>query len=155
MQLFLVQHGEAMTKDQDPHRPLTEEGRAAVRRTAEAAFRLDVQVVEIRHSDKLRARQTAEELERALGAPAKQASGLGPNDDISPLRREISSSEKNLMIVGHMPFLGRLAASLLCQDESLPVVAFRTAGIVRLDHLDQGGWTLRWALPPDVLISVD
>jgi phosphohistidine phosphatase len=108
-------------------------------------------VAEIRHSEKLRAIQTAEELARALGAPARVVSGLGPNDDISPLRREVSWSEKNLMIVGHMPFLGRIAASLLCQDESLSVVAFRKGGIVRLDRLEGRRWTLSWAIPPEVM----
>jgi phosphohistidine phosphatase len=154
MQLFLVQHGEAMTKDQDPSRPLTGEGRASVRRTAELASRLAIHVAEIRHSDKLRAVQTAKELERTLVAPAKQASGLGPNDDVSALRREVSWSNENLMIVGHMPFLGHLAASLLCQDESMPVILFQMAGIVRLDRLEGSRWSLRWILPPEV-ISID
>jgi len=151
MQLFLVQHGEAMTKDQDPNRPLTVEGRASVRRTAELASRLAIDVAEIRHSDKLRAIQTARELERTLGAPTKQVSGLDPNDDISGLRRELSWSKNNLLIVGHMPFLGRLAASLLCQDESSPVIHFQMAGIVKLDRLDGSRWILHWILPPEVI----
>ncbi len=153
MRLFLVQHGEAMAKDQDPSRPLTEQGRAAVRRTAELASRLGIHVAEIRHSDKLRAIQTAEQFEHTLGTTAKQTSGLGPNDDISALLRELSWSGENLMIVGHMPFLGRLAASLLCQDESMPVVDFQTAGIVRLDRCEDSRWCLRWALPPEVIAA--
>ncbi len=148
MQLYLVQHGQAMKKDQDPTRPLTDEGRAAAQRVAGLASRLGVQVTEIRHSDKLRAVQTAEELAMALSAPRRKISGLGPNDDINPLAREVASTDENLMIVGHLPFLGRLAAFLLCGDESLPAVEFENAGIVRLDRREEGRWSLRWAIPP-------
>jgi hypothetical protein len=44
-----------------------------------------------------------------------------------------------------------LAAALLCQDESMPVVAFQQAGIVRLDRGEGGRWSLNWALPPDIM----
>ena len=60
------------------------------------------------------------------------------------LRREVQSRNENLMIVGHLPFLNRLAAALLCQDESMPVVAFQQAGIVRLDRDKGGRWSLTW-----------
>ncbi len=148
MQLYLVQHGQAMKKDQDPTRPLTDEGRAAAQRAAELASRLGVQVTEIRHSDKLRAVQTAEELALELSVPRREVSGLGPNDDIHPLARDVALTGDNLMIVGHLPFLGRLAAFLLCSDENLPAVEFENAGIVRLDRREGGRWSLRWAIPP-------
>ena len=44
MELYLIQHGQAMTKEQNPDRPLSEEGRAAVRRTAETAVKLGIEV---------------------------------------------------------------------------------------------------------------
>ncbi|MFQ5789328.1 MAG: phosphohistidine phosphatase SixA [Acidobacteriota bacterium] len=151
MELYLVQHGEAMTKDQNPERPLTEQGMATARRVAALASRLGVQVAEIRHSEKLRAVQTAQVFEQALGAPCKQAPGLTPNDDINPVRREVASRPGNLMLVGHLPFLSRLAGALLAQDESLPVVGFQMAGLVRVDRREDGRWSLRWLLPPEVL----
>ncbi len=155
MQLYLVQHGQAMKKDQDPTRPLTDEGRAAAQRAAALASRLGVQVTEIRHSNKLRALQTAEELSLALSAPTQQVSGLGPNDDINPLAREVASTDENLMIVGHLPFLSRLAAFLLCRNESLPAVEFENAGIVRIDRREGGRWSLRWAIPPAISVCSD
>lgn len=152
MQLYLVQHGEAMSKEQDPSRPLTQEGRAAARRLAERVSRIGVEIAEIRHSDKLRAAQTAEEFERALGVARREVPGLAPKDDINPVAREVASSNTNLMIVGHQPFLGRLTAFLLCEDESLPVTEFQYAGIVRLDRREDGRFTLRWNLPPEVIV---
>jgi len=151
MQLYLVQHGPALTKEEDPNRPLSEAGQKLAKRSAAHAARLGVRVSEIRHSDKLRAAQTAEAFEAALGAARRQAEGLAPNDDVSGIRREVQSREENLMIVGHLPFLGRMAAALLCQDESMPVVAFEQAGVVRLDRDEGGRWSLRWAIPPDIM----
>jgi phosphohistidine phosphatase len=151
MELYLVQHGAAASKEENPERPLSEEGREQAHRSAAYAARLGVKVAEIRHSDKLRAIQTAEEFERALAASRVQAPGLQPDDDINPLRREVASRENSLMIVGHLPFLARLAAALLARDESLPVVAFQNAGIVRLDRKGDGPWSLCWAMTPEVM----
>jgi phosphohistidine phosphatase len=151
MQLYLVQHGPALTKEEDPARPLSDSGRLLAKRSAAHAVRLGVQVDEIRHSKKLRAVQTAEEFEAALGGRRLESDGLSPNDDVSMLRREVQSRNENLMIVGHLPFLNRLAAALLCQDESMPVVAFQQAGIVRLDRDEGGRWSLTWAIPPDIM----
>jgi phosphohistidine phosphatase len=155
MQLYLVQHGQATPKEINPNRPLNEEGRAAIQRAAELASRLGVEVAEVRHSDKLRAIQTAEVLGRALQAPCKQVEGLSPNDDVSSLTQELTTSTGNLMIVGHLPFLGRLASQLLCQVDSAPTVEFQNAGIVRLDRREDGSWSLRWAIPPSVLANLD
>jgi phosphohistidine phosphatase len=151
MQLYLVQHGPALPKEESPSRPLSEEGHRLAKQSAAHAARLHVEVGEIRHSNELRAVQTAEEFEASLGAPRRAAEGLAPNDDVSGLRREVQSRADSLMVVGHLPFLSRLAAALLCQDESMPVVAFEQAGIVRLDRGEGGRWSLRWALPPDIM----
>jgi phosphohistidine phosphatase len=155
MQLYLVQHAQAVSKELDASRPLSVKGRAAIHRSAELASRLGVEIAEIRHSDKLRASQTAEELSRALHAPCRQTPGLGPNDDVSPLAEELASSEDNLMIVGHLPFLENLASQLLCKGENEMILEFQNAGLVRLDRREDGGWSLRWAIPPSVLANAN
>jgi phosphohistidine phosphatase len=147
MQLYLVQHAVALSAEEDPARPLSEEGRAAARRSAETASRLGIVVTEIRHSSKLRAAQTAEEFERALGVPRREVAGLAPKDEVEPVARELASAQDHVMIVGHQPFLGHLASFLLCGDERLPVLGFENAGLVRLDRGEAGRWTLRWNLP--------
>ncbi len=151
MHLYLVLHGPALTQEEDPARPLSETGQKLAERAAAHAARLGVRVREIRHSNKLRAAQTAQAFEATLGAPRRETEGLAPDDDVSQLRRDVQSMEDNLMIVGHLPFLVRLAAALLCQDESMPVVRFQQAGLVRLDRNEGGRWSLAWAIPPDVM----
>jgi len=149
MQLYLVQHGDAQPEEVDPDRPLTPKGRADVARVAALAAKLGVRVAEILHSDKRRAVETAEEFSRALGAPRRQLADMGPNDDINPMRREASSRAESYMLIGHLPFLSRLAGNLTCLDESLQIVAFQLGGLVRLDRHADGRFSVVWAIPPE------
>jgi phosphohistidine phosphatase len=154
MELYLVRHGEAESNVPDAGgggAPLTEAGLAQVRRSAHFAARLGVRVAEIRHSDRLRAIQTAQEFERALGCPRRQVPGVGPDDDINPLRREAAGLQQNVMVVGHLPYLARIAGALLAQDESMPVVVFHPASLIRLDRRDDARWSLQLVMPPGVM----
>ena len=62
MDLYLMQHGQATTETEDPERPLTDAGRAAVQRVAKRARAADVRISGCLHSGKLRAEQTAQQL---------------------------------------------------------------------------------------------
>src|SRR2546428_602739 len=109
MNLYLVQHGAAKSESDDPARPLTEEGRRAVERLAEFLAARAVRIDRVEHSDKLRARQTAEILALRL-RPAEgrvQVAGLAPNDDVEPTRARLMVESGSLMLVGHLPHLGR------------------------------------------------
>jgi len=150
MELYLVQHGEAKTKDEDPERPLTEQGHERSRKMAERASHLGVSVAEVRHSGKLRARQTAEAFAGALGAPLLESEGLSPNDAVAPLAKELPQRDDNLMIVGHLPHLARLASRLVAGADEPHLVMFQNSGIVRLDRDIDGRFHVRWSLPPEV-----
>jgi phosphohistidine phosphatase len=56
------------------------------------------------------------------------------------------------MIVGHMPFVSKLASLLLTGSESSGTVAFRQSGIVCLNYSDENQWQLSWMITPDLLI---
>jgi len=149
MRLFLVQHGEAKSKAEDPERGLTDGGAKAAARVAARLAAAAVEVSEIRHSGKRRAEQTAAIFARVL-APVQgvsAASGLDPNDDILPLAESLRETHGGLMIVGHLPFLGRLAGFLLTGDAGREVVRFHNAGVVCLAEED-GAWHVEWALVP-------
>ena len=119
MELYLVRHGDVDPNigDAGDGPPLTEAGLAHVRRCANFAARLGVQVGEIRHSEALRSIQTAQEFEQTLHCSRKQVTGIGPDDDINPLRREAAGLKDNVMVIGHLPYLNRIAGALLAQDE--------------------------------------
>jgi phosphohistidine phosphatase len=52
------------------------------------------------------------------------------------------------MLVGHLPFMERLASLLVFGDPARLVVKFQNAGIVALDQDSAGRWFVRWALMP-------
>jgi phosphohistidine phosphatase len=150
--LYLVRHGEAVSKDEDPARPLTQSGWIAVERIARWAGVADVRPDEIVHNGKLRAEQTAEILADYL-MPAKGSNvrrGLGPDDDVRPFADSLAAADRTLMIVGHLPFLGRLVSRLVVGDADRPVVQFEAAGLVSLAYGD-GHWTIGSVIDPDLL----
>jgi phosphohistidine phosphatase len=150
LQVYLVQHGEAKAEAEDPARPLTNRGREEVRRVAERAAALGIQVAEVRHSGKLRARQTAEIFTAALSPSQgmREMEGLAPADDPGKARAEIESARDPLMLVGHLPHLSRLASLLLLGDPGREIIRFRNGAIVCLVQVD-GRWLLQWTLTPE------
>ena len=153
MHLYLVQHGASKSEGEDPQRGLTDDGRRVVERVAKYMTKIKVSVARIEHSDKLRARQTAEIIAERL-RPAegtKQVSGMGPNDDIHPLRDRLQTESRNVMLVGHLPYLSRLFSALLEIAQDRSVVEFRMGGVVALARSENGEWRLQWAVIPDLL----
>jgi phosphohistidine phosphatase len=155
MRLYLVQHGAAKTEAEDPQRGLTEEGRLAVERMAEFLASLRFAFDRIEHSDKLRARQTAEILAARLRPVEgmRQIAGIAPNDDVEPMRVRLAKESKNLMLVGHMPYLSRLVARLLGLPADKQVVRFQMGGVMRLERAENEEWLIRWMVTPDLLRS--
>ncbi|MCC6491016.1 MAG: phosphohistidine phosphatase SixA [Candidatus Hydrogenedentes bacterium] len=150
MDLYLIQHGEAVEKDINPDRPLTDAGRAAVERVAAHAQRCGVRVTEVWHSGKTRAAETAAILARRLapGAPCVERSGLGPKDSAEDVCAQLRRRKDGLAIAGHLPHLARVASCLLTGDPSADPVIFHRGGIVALERGEEGTWRLAWALPP-------
>lgn len=139
MIVYLVQHGDALPETVDPERPLSEKGETQVAKLSGFLKKLPVYPGIILHSGKLRAKQTAEALSLALGGiRLEERPFLNPNDRIEPAKSEIAAYEKTLMIVGHMPFLGRLASSLLIVREKDPLVEIAQASLLALRRTEDG-----------------
>jgi len=145
VQLYLVQHGQSKTEDEDPERPLTDQGVEDVARVAHhAVAQLGVRPTRVFHSGKTRARQTAEAWGEMLDADVEQADALAPTIWLERLRSEAD----DLMLVGHLPHLARLAGLLLIGAADRSVVRFRQGGLVRLERTDTG-WVVSAVLPPE------
>lgn len=143
---YLVQHGKATSKDEDPERPLTNEGRAEVQAVLDAAAGRMDGVARIVHSGKLRASETAELIAARLGVAAEQGDNLAPNADPVIWRERLDETEADTVLVGHLPHLSHLAGLLLCGRDQ-EVVRFRNAGIACLGR-DEEGWAVRWVAVP-------
>ncbi len=55
------------------------------------------------------------------------------------------------MIVGHLPFLSKLASSMVVDDDSASVVAFKEGGIVCLEKNEDMVWHIAWMVVPELL----
>jgi len=164
MKLYLVQHAKAASKQADPQRPLTEEGRRDIQRVIAFIKPLNLCVDYLWHSGKRRAEQTAELLAEVVRINKTQTThdGLGPNDNVTALRNELVSGQprpsqrgegqQDIMIVGHLPFLGKLASLLLTGSESADTVAFKNGGIVCLRRSAENQWQIDWMVTPELLL---
>jgi phosphohistidine phosphatase len=153
MQLYLVQHGAAKSEPEDPQRSLTAEGTKTVEDMAQYLSQVRLHVDRIEHSDKQRARQTAEIMAAHLhpAEGARQVAGLAPNDDVSPMRERLQHESKSLMIVGHLPYLSRLVSALLGVQQDRTLVAFQMGGAVHVERDDNGAWRVCWIVAPELL----
>ena len=152
MALFLVQHGKSLPKDVDPDQGLSQEGILEVERISNVAKGYAVKVSRIAHSEKTRAHQTAEIMASALKPEngMHEKSGLKPLDDVAAFIETVDSSE-DLMLVGHLPFMGRLTSYLITGFIDKPVFKFQNGGIVCLDKdSDTGSWVIKWTLMPTI-----
>lgn len=153
MRLYLVRHGEAQPKDVDPDRPLTTEGEQDARKMAAFLATLGVRPVAVWHSPKTRAAQTAAAMADAL-SPADgiaEHEGLKATDDVAVIGRAIEDIGRDLMLVGHLPHLDRLASDLLAGDAGLEMFDFDPGGAMCLELDDEGEWQLEWLIAPALL----
>jgi phosphohistidine phosphatase len=153
MRLYLVQHGEAKPEAEDPERSLTARGAEEVKKIAGTLRKLQIKPPKIVNSGKMRAKQTAEILAQGLNIslPLVQVSpGLNPNDDVRPWTERVQKELDDLMLVGHLPFLEKLASVLLCGNENAKLVLFRYGAVVCLEQKDDKGWAIRWILTPEM-----
>lgn len=148
MKLYLIQHGLALPKEKNPERPLSTQGEAQTQRAAEYLKSRSIKVDAIWHSKKPRAIQTAEIIAEAIAYGKIQArDDLNPKDSLKKLPEEISASKMDIMIIGHLPHLQKLAGLLLTGSEESDIIAFRNSGVLSLDYDEK--WQIDWLVSPE------
>ena len=153
MRVYLVQHGESRPEEEDPQRSLTDAGVRNVQKIARFLRPLDLKLETIWHSGKHRAQQTAEILDGAVSTSQGilQRNGLAPKDPVAPVKQAIEESVGDLMIVSHLPFLGKLAALLVAGNEEAEIASFRFGCVVCVERIEDGPWKLAWMIVPALL----
>lgn len=144
--IYLVRHAHAKSREEDPERHLARVGVAEVEDVAGTLLdRGDVAPLRIFHSGKTRARETAEILARELGVREVVADeGLVPEADPSEWSRRLEHLRDEIMLVGHLPHLPRLASRLLEDDPEAEPLTFDTATVAALERDRDGVWRHRW-----------
>jgi phosphohistidine phosphatase len=144
-----MRHGEALAAAENPQRPLSPEGRRNVEAVARLALERNIQVSAIYHSGILRAKETADIVAGYLmpvGSAAELA-GLLPEDDPSIIKGEIEADGDSILLVGHLPFMSRLAGLLVNGDPERPAVEFSPATLVCCIPAPSR-WKIGWRLAP-------
>ena len=152
MFVYLVQHAESKSEQEDPSRSLSAKGMHDVKKVASFASQCNLKIHMIFHSSKLRAKQTAEVLSERL-TPAKGVSevdGLAPLDDPAIWAERLKDIPEDVILVGHLPHLDKLASLLLCGDKDKNIISFKMAGIVCLERTDTGSYALQWMVTPEI-----
>ena len=148
MAIYFVQHGEALPKDVDSERSLSETGIENSRKVAEHLAALDLNIDRVVHSGKKRALQTAEIFAGELGnCDIIESKGMGPKDDVASFAKELTDST---MYVGHLPHLGKLISLLLNGKETPNILSVTNSGVICLDKYESG-YQLLWHLPAFII----
>jgi len=139
MQLYLMQHGLSLSKDQDPEQGLSPQGVSQVMDSAEAVKRMGLTFDLVVASTKKRSQETARIVAEAVGYPEddivvtdRVKAMTPPEDTIGFL--EIHKGKERVFIAGHLPSLSELSSYLMgCKPNA---VRFMNAGLVKLECPD-------------------
>lgn len=141
MNLYILRHGlaaepNAHTLAHDSERLLTPKGIRKIREAAEAMEKLELGFDLILASPYLRARHTAElvahafKLEKKLQLTDTLAPGAKAKEVIG-LINATTPAPKNVLLVGHEPFLSELIALLLSGDTTMQIT-LKKGGLCKL-----------------------
>jgi phosphohistidine phosphatase len=153
MRIYLMRHGEAVQAGPDTTRALSAKGRSDTAKVAKFLQAAKTPVSAIWHSSKTRAFETANLLGKALGTqiPTEAHEGLDPNDSAEDFATDLEhKAPDQLLVVGHLPFVEKLASHLVCRDRSIPV-AFKTGTLAALEGGFEHGFIIIWAVTPECL----
>ena len=144
MQLYFVQHGDSLPKDVDPDRPLSNRGRADIQRLTEWLSSHNVQIAQILHSGKTRAKETAEILRPLLKSASQihEGQGLAPNDSPEAFLHQLIDSKKDTLVAGHMPFVARAVSQALTGEPDRQLVEFVPGSVAGIERSDDASWRL-------------
>ena len=160
MEIWILRHAKAEEGGPgtpDEERALTAGGHERMRSVAKAIARLEPKLDAILTSPLLRARQTAEPVARALSLRDDliETSALSPDADPKEILREIEKRRLGrVLVVGHMPHLGKLLGYLLTGRPST-LIDIKKAALARVEFdgkTPEPPGTLTLLLTPEDLV---
>lgn len=149
---YIVQHGEAKSKEEDPERHLTEKGKEETRKVAEYLSKKGIKPYLIVHSGKTRAKETAEIFAEYL-KPEKgviEGKNLSPLDSPSYWAKELKKENLSLMLVGHLPHLSELVSLLTAHNSEIEIIKFRYSSCIALSR-ENGIFRIKWFIIPEII----
>lgn len=149
MDVYLIRHGDAVSAAENAERPLSPLGRQQAAHAARTIVEHDTAISRIFHSGILRARQTAEIIVQALKpTPVIEShSGLLPEDDPAIVAAELDGLDHSIALVGHLPYMRRLAGLLIYGDPERVAVDFLPATVLCCSRFRER-WKISWISAP-------
>ena len=138
MEIWVLRHAKAEEggpATPDEERALTPGARERMRSAARAIAHLEPKFDAILTSPLVRARQTAEPVARALSLENAliETDALSPGADPKEILREIEKRRLDrVLVVGHMPHLGRLLGNLLT-GHSNSLIEIKKGALARIE----------------------
>jgi phosphohistidine phosphatase len=157
MEIYLMQHGPALPKDQDPEEGLGPEGKERIRASGQALKKMGVTFDAVLCSPKKRSKQTAGIVAEEVGFPlekiieTKQVKAMAPPEETVQALAGLSGADR-VLIAGHLPSVAETASFLLTEG-SKAAVQFEMGGccLIDVDELPTHSGRLRWYLTPSQL----
>jgi phosphohistidine phosphatase len=156
--LYILQHGDAIHKRENPDRPLSSDGQYDIQRLAgrmaEGSIGGDMDIGYILHSGKLRAEQTAQIIseESGFNVSVEKTSGINAKDNAADFIEDQNLNKNmdvgNGMIVSHMPFVSNLCSILLTGSADVEF-DFKPGTLVCLFY-EYEEWSMEYMIRPEV-----
>ena len=81
-----------------------------------------------------------------------ESSGIiSPNDNPKAFDWQSDSWDRDTLVVGHLPFMAKMAAWLVTGDAERTLVEYRPGSILCLQLDTDGNWRIDWMLRPELL----
>jgi phosphohistidine phosphatase len=154
MEIYLMQHGPNLSKDEDSEESLSPEGETQISKAAQAIKKMGLEFDVIIASPKKRSQRTADLVARTIGFPVdsivetEKVKAMTPAEETIRYLEEFQGKQ-SVLIAGHLPSLAEVASFLLTSG-SRATIQFERGGIGRIDvnRLPTHEGRLRWYLTP-------
>lgn len=159
MLIHLMQHGACLSKELDPHQPLSPVGKEQIEKSAQAARILGLRFELILASPKTRSLQTAKIMAEATSYPTERievteaVKAMTPPQSTLDLVKEYQGLD-SILITGHLPSLSHVISLLLTGGNRLDIDV-ENGGLTQIDWQDFAGKArLNFHLPPAQLAVI-
>ena len=141
-----MRHGHAdPLPDAQGHRHLTSQGRAELEQLALFLREKQFSVSQVKHSEKTRARETAEII--GAGFCLEQSDLLNPEANLDALIMQLEQEREDILLVSHMPLVSELVSQLVTKNSHCDLIAFSPGTVVCLEKYNER-WLIDWVLRP-------
>ena len=157
MEIYLMQHGPALPKDQDPEEGLSPDGKERIHASGQALKKMGVSFDAILSSPKKRSKETAAIVAEEVGfsqekiVETDKVKAMTPPEETVQALSALAGAQR-VLVAGHLPSVAEVASFLLTEG-SKAAVQFEMGGCCRIDveQVPTREGRLRWYLTPDQL----